>query len=336
MSKKGGFIPLQVKCPNRAGNKSLTGFTMIELLTVISIIALLMAILMPTLTEVKNQARNAICLQRLQQWSVMFKMYADDYDGKLMDDNYYLVGKLMADNPYSATTTASNSNSAKPMDEGEEPEGIEWITHAWVRLMYPYFRTFDMCLCPATVFDWSKLGRFDHPLAAWDFRALADDPFIATEADSYYLIDGQWAYGSYGKNPWVSDCSTELMGEGDYYAYENHFLNVEIRNVNQIPLFGDCNYTGGFPHVHDQPSEFRYHGPVDMEPGEINRWNLDRHKLSVNLLFLDWSVRKVGLKQLWQLRWSQEKGWGDLRIIPDPEDPTDWPDWMQRAKNYDL
>jgi hypothetical protein len=35
MSKKGGFIPLQVKCPNRAGNKSLTGFTMIELLTVI-------------------------------------------------------------------------------------------------------------------------------------------------------------------------------------------------------------------------------------------------------------------------------------------------------------
>ncbi|MHC4456829.1 MAG: type II secretion system protein [Planctomycetota bacterium] len=336
MSKKRRFIPLQIKSSNRAGKKSLTGFTMIELLTVISIIALLMAVLMPTLTEVKNQARNAMCLQRLQQWSIMFKMYADDWDGKLMDDNYYTIQVAAGGSGGSSFPTSNSAtNSARPLAEGDA--GVEWITHAWVRLMYPYYRTFDMCMCPAAIFDWTKLKRFDDPLASWAFEAFAHDPFIAAEADSYYLIDGKWAYGSYGKNTWVTEASTEMAGGDDYYSYDYHFLNVQMKNANQIPLFGDCNHTGGFPHVHDEPAEFRYHGPVDMTPpGEINRWNLDRHKLSINLLFLDWSVRKVGLKQLWQLRWSQEIGWGDPDIVPDPEEPTDWPDWMQRAKNYDL
>jgi prepilin-type N-terminal cleavage/methylation domain-containing protein len=61
--------------------KKLRGFTLIELLVVIAIIALLMSILMPALRNVRDQAKNSICLQRLKQWGVMFNMYADDHDG---------------------------------------------------------------------------------------------------------------------------------------------------------------------------------------------------------------------------------------------------------------
>jgi prepilin-type N-terminal cleavage/methylation domain-containing protein len=297
------------------------GFTLIELLVVIAIIALLMSILMPALRNVRDQAKDAMCKQRLQQWGVMYNMYAGEYDGKLMDMN-----------SYPAYISASN------------PDGF--MAHAWVPLMKPYYRTFEIVMCPSAVNRWSDLENYDDPLAAYDFTFLAGDVVLGEFYDQQqYKIGDEYLYGSYGKNPWVSYASTELIGD-DFYNYEHYFQTVRVKNVSQVPLFGDCNFTGGFPHVHDEPSEFRLHGPIDGDPpGEINRWNLDRHKLSINLVFLDWSVRKVGLKQLWQLRWSKEtievgggsvNGWGRPGEVPDPEDPEDWPEWMRNAKNYDL
>ena len=57
-------------------------FTLIELLVVIAIIALLMAILMPALRRVKEQAGTVVCRNHLQQWSFCLAMYTSDYDGR--------------------------------------------------------------------------------------------------------------------------------------------------------------------------------------------------------------------------------------------------------------
>jgi len=59
------------------------GFTLIELLVVIAIIALLMSILMPALSKVKEQARTVGCLANLRQWGVTCTMYAEANSGKL-------------------------------------------------------------------------------------------------------------------------------------------------------------------------------------------------------------------------------------------------------------
>jgi len=60
------------------------GFTLVELLTVISIISLLMAILLPVLHRAKRNARAGVCQSNLRQWGIVFKMYTDEHDGLLV------------------------------------------------------------------------------------------------------------------------------------------------------------------------------------------------------------------------------------------------------------
>jgi prepilin-type N-terminal cleavage/methylation domain-containing protein/prepilin-type processing-associated H-X9-DG protein len=58
--------------------KKTWGFTLIELLVVIAIIAILMAILMPALSKVREQARFAACKSNLSQYTLVQRMYCDD------------------------------------------------------------------------------------------------------------------------------------------------------------------------------------------------------------------------------------------------------------------
>ena len=59
------------------------GFTLIELLVVIAVISVLMAILMPALQRVKEQARQQTCASRVRQQLLASIMYAEENDGKL-------------------------------------------------------------------------------------------------------------------------------------------------------------------------------------------------------------------------------------------------------------
>ena len=61
------------------------GFTLIELLVVIAIIAILMAILMPALSRVKEQGKRATCLSNLKQLTLAWIMYADENDDNLVN-----------------------------------------------------------------------------------------------------------------------------------------------------------------------------------------------------------------------------------------------------------
>ena len=94
-----GFTPLEIKISNGRSKKFLTGFTIVELLTVLAIIAILMGILVPTISFVRNTAREA--KQRTQLATIdmalmAFKGDYGDYPPSALDERfgtgYYYCG----------------------------------------------------------------------------------------------------------------------------------------------------------------------------------------------------------------------------------------------------
>jgi hypothetical protein len=52
------------------------------------------------------------------------------------------------------------------------------------------------------------------------------------------------------------------------------------------------------------------------------------------MAFLDWSVRKVGLKELWTLQWHKAYKTDGPWTRAGGVMPENWPAWMQPLKDY--
>lgn len=75
------------------------GFTLVELLVVMAVIAILAGILLPTLAKSKVRAQAIFCLNNTKQLTLAWMMYADDHNGRLaynLGSNTNSVGLAVA------------------------------------------------------------------------------------------------------------------------------------------------------------------------------------------------------------------------------------------------
>ena len=68
--------------------RKLKGFTLVELLVVLAIIALLMAVLLPALNKARAMARRIVCANHLKTLMTANFVYSQTYDGKFVPIAY--------------------------------------------------------------------------------------------------------------------------------------------------------------------------------------------------------------------------------------------------------
>jgi hypothetical protein len=101
--------------------------------------------------------------------------------------------------------------------------------------------------------------------------------------------------------------------------------------TNNIPLMLDSLRFDAWPLATDTPPDKRMHS--DWFP-EMRRYVLDRHRKYTNCVFMDFSVRRVGLKELWTLKWSRSFNTSGHWTRAGKVDRSTWPEWIRGYPDY--
>jgi len=273
------------------------GFTLIELLVVISIIALLLSILMPSLSKAKESAKRIVCQSNLKQWGLCFSMYTNHYNGSFGES--WLIPVI---NGYGGLT--------------------------WPNELEPYYQGSEKLLvCP------SATKGHPNPQQDRDYMGARSRAWTWPWQWDYSTVMEPGDIASYGRNGWVANPRSEyetLYGNSNIQTRYN-YRKAGAKGAANIPLLLDSVWvTVWSQSTHEPPPYEELYLEYSMA-----YFCLDRHGSgTINSLFLDSSTRRVGLKELWTLKWHRNFNTSDIYTKAGGMTSAQWPEWMQRFKEY--
>jgi prepilin-type N-terminal cleavage/methylation domain-containing protein len=171
----------------------------------------------------------------------------------------------------------------------------------------------------------------------------------ASKASGYAKI-GSWAYeawissnyiGSYGPNGWMCNLTANRTQSGNGIwgrsPSSEYWRTPNVANAWSVPLFQGQWWVDAWPRAYDQPPDIvdsRMAIPDRPNTNEMERVCVDRHGGTLNSIFCDYSVRPVGLKELWALKWHRTYNVRGPWTKAGGCNPADWPEWMRHYKDY--
>jgi prepilin-type N-terminal cleavage/methylation domain-containing protein len=201
--------------------------------------------------------------------------------------------------------TGDNNGSLHP-GWGAVSDEVKRHSH-WIECLHPYYKDSALSLCPSAMNPDKNAGTF----STWG-------PMDGTG----WFTEG--FYGSYGANAWVCNPSPTWPYVSKW-PRDSHWKTADVRGADEIPVFLDSLHFRLWPKHFDAPP------PYDGAPKDGNNgmsvFCINRHEGTINGVFMDWSVRSIGLKELWELKWHRD--WN-----PSNSPPPIWPEWMRRFKDY--
>ncbi len=282
------------------------GFTLIELLVVIAIIALLMAILIPGLSLAREHARSTVCRANLKQWSLIATIYAEQNDG------VFWSGSTVGPQP-------------------SEYRGYWWI--AQLEKKYQSWKNNKIWFCPT-----AKKPKYDEKgvdvgenviFGAWGIDTSEPGSGMATMLNQAKLplFGEDGIAGSYGINGYCLNNSKRLP---------NSWCGPNVKGqVDNIPLFLDAMRFDGWPTENDRAASNPLAAWYDAGMSHTARFCVDRHKRHTMTVFLGSSARKVGLKELWTLKWHKRFDTaGPWTKAGKARRTGDWPEWIRGYPEY--
>lgn len=196
-------------------------FTLVELLVVVAVIALLGAILLPSLRQAKAQAKSAVCLSNLHQMGIAAQSYAHTYQGR------FPIAYYNENRPGLFISYAWDFISIKDWDAGGATRidpGLLWQGSTNTKIQQ----------CPS--FDGED---------NW-----LDDPYTGYNYNTSYVGHGQGeaivapVMVSAIRRP--ARCA--LFGDGQYASGANKFMRAPWRNPGDEQFAGRFAGTQGYRH----------------------------------------------------------------------------------------
>ena len=146
-------------------------------------------------------------------------------------------------------------------------------------------------------------------------------------------VDSIWGRkSSYAANSWILDRGAISRGKT---VNPRDWGTTNVPNAYKVPVMGDSFWWHcGISEPNDTPPAYDGQLPNGKGLNGMRIYCIDRHDGGINILFMDWSVRKVRLKELWTLKWHRNYDTSGSWTKAGGVKPNDWPKWMRNFKDY--